>query len=95
LTGFFSRLFLSNEVGLRKPQPAFFARLIEACGAEPERMLMVGDRTDTDLAPALGAGMRAALVRRFPRPLPGYDDVKGRLFAEVGGLAELAERLGC
>lgn len=95
LTGFFSLLFLSNEVGHRKPQPEFFAKLIAACGAEPGAMLMVGDRTDTDLAPALDAGMRAALVRRFPRPLPGYEEIRGKLFAEVADLGKLADRLGC
>ena len=95
LTGFFSLLFLSNEVGRRKPQPEFFRGLIAACGAGPGAMLMVGDRTDTDLAPALSSGMRAALVRRFPRPLPGYEDIRGRLFVEVADLGELAERLGC
>lgn len=95
LTDFFSLLFLSNEVGHRKPQPEFFAGLITACGVGPTAMLMVGDRTDTDLAPALSSGMHAALVRRFPRPMPGYDDIQGRLFAEVADLGELADRLGC
>jgi FMN phosphatase YigB (HAD superfamily) len=95
LTDFFSRLFLSNEVGHRKPQPEFFAELIEACGSAPELMLMAGDRTDTDLAPALFSGMHAALVRRFPRPLPGYEEIRKRLFAEVADLGELADRLGC
>ncbi|MCX7022357.1 MAG: HAD family hydrolase [bacterium] len=95
LTDFFSLLFLSNEVGHRKPQPEFFTTLIAGCGSEPGAALMVGDRTDTDLAPALSAGMRAALVRRFPRPLPGYEEIKGKLFAEVADLGELADRLGC
>ncbi|HUT99417.1 MAG TPA: HAD family hydrolase [bacterium] len=95
LTEYFSLLFLSNEVGYRKPQPEFFSELIAACGVEPGATLMVGDRTDTDLAPALFAGMRAALVRRFPRPLPGYEELREKLFAEVTDLGELADRLGC
>jgi FMN phosphatase YigB (HAD superfamily) len=95
LTKYFSLLYLSNEVGHRKPQPEFFAGLLAACGSAPELMLMAGDRTDTDLAPALFCGMRAALVRRFPRPLPGYEEIRERLFAEVADLGELAGRLGC
>ncbi len=95
LTEFFRLLFLSNEVGHRKPQPEFFAGLIAACGGGPTAMLMVGDRTDTDLAPALSSGMHAALVRRFPRPLPGYEGIRQKLFAEVADLGELADRLGC
>jgi len=95
LTEYFSLLYLSNEVGHRKPQPEFFAGLLAACGSAPELMLMAGDRTDTDLAPALFSGMHAALVRRFPRPLPGYEEIRQKLFAEVADLEELAERLGC
>ena len=95
LTKRFDHLHLSNEIGFRKPQPEFFRGLIEAAGADPGAMLMVGDRTDTDLVPALDAGMAAALVRRFPRPLPGYSEIKDRLFAEVADLGKLADRLGC
>jgi FMN phosphatase YigB (HAD superfamily) len=95
LTGFFKHFYLSNEVGFRKPQAEFFRSMIGSTGAEPGAMLMVGDRTDTDLAPALDAGMGAALVRRYDRPLPGYEEIRAKLFAEVESLAELADRLGC
>jgi len=95
LTERFDHLHLSNEIGFRKPQPEFFQGLIESVSAEPGAMLMVGDRTDTDLAPALDAGMAAALVRRFIRPLPGYSEIKDRLFAELTDLGRLADRLGC
>ncbi|MCK4594033.1 HAD family hydrolase, partial [bacterium] len=88
LTKRFDHLHLSNEIGFRKPQPEFFRGLLEAAGADPGAMLMVGDRTDTDLTPALNAGMMAVLVRRFPRPLPGYSKIRERLFAEVADLGK-------
>lgn len=49
-----------------KPDPAFFARVVEVVGAEPARIAYVGDRVDNDVAPALAAGMVAVHVRRGP-----------------------------
>ncbi len=95
LTKRFDHLHLSNEIGFRKPQPEFFRGLIESVSAEPGEMIMVGDRCDTDLAPALDAGMAAVLISRFERQQPGYEEIKGRLFAEVADLGKLADRLGC
>lgn len=45
-----------------KPAAAMFQAAIEILGADPRRTLTVGDRLDTDMAGALGAGLAAALV---------------------------------
>lgn len=54
----------SAEWGVQKPNPAFFARVAEACGAAPAEITYVGDRVDNDVLPAIAAGMRAAYVPR-------------------------------
>jgi FMN phosphatase YigB (HAD superfamily) len=54
----------SARWGVAKPDAAFFARVSEACGVPPGEILYVGDRMDNDIAPALAAGMRAALIPR-------------------------------
>ena len=46
-----------------KPQPALFEMACARLGCAPADCVMIGDRPDTDIAGALGAGMRAALVR--------------------------------
>ena len=61
---------------LEKPDPAFFAKVIEVCddlsrarGRGPvcaQDICYVGDRLDNDLRPAWGAGMRTAFIRRGP-----------------------------
>jgi len=62
---------------LEKPDPAFFAKVVEVCdtvsraeGRGPLRgagsVLYVGDRLDNDLRPAWGAGLRTAFIRRGP-----------------------------
>ena len=56
----------SARWGVSKPQPAFFARLIEEAGAAPEKIAYVGDRVDNDILPALEAGLVAVHIRRGP-----------------------------
>lgn len=52
--------------GVHKPDPAFFARVVSAVGAPPERIAYVGDRVDNDVLPAKAAGMVAVHLRRGP-----------------------------
>ena len=56
----------SGGLGVEKPSPAFFARLIELAGTEPDRIAYVGDRVDNDIVPAGEAGMVTVFVRRGP-----------------------------
>ena len=56
----------SESWGVAKPDPAFFARLVQALDAAPEKIAYVGDRVDNDVAPALAAGMAAVHIRRGP-----------------------------
>jgi FMN phosphatase YigB (HAD superfamily) len=54
----------SERWGVEKPDPGFFARVIEEAGAPAEEILYVGDRIDNDVTPALAAGVRAIRIRR-------------------------------
>ena len=56
----------SESWGVAKPDPAFFARLVQALDAAPEKIAYVGDRVDNDILPALAAGLVAVHVRRGP-----------------------------
>ncbi|MCM2576342.1 HAD family hydrolase [Streptomyces meridianus] len=56
----------SGEWGVAKPDPAFFARVIEAAHAEADRVLYVGDHPANDVVPAKAAGLRTAHLRRGP-----------------------------
>ena len=46
----------SASWGVRKPSPAFFARLVAEAGFEPAEVAYVGDRVDNDVEPAAAAG---------------------------------------
>ena len=57
----------SASWGVAKPDPAFFARLLEMTGNPgPGQVAYAGDRVDNDVIPAAAAGMRAIWVRRGP-----------------------------
>lgn len=56
----------SASLGVRKPDPAFFERLVSLAGARPDEVAYVGDRVDNDVLPALRAGLVAFHLRRGP-----------------------------
>ena len=56
----------SASLGVRKPDPAFFERLVGLAGVAPGELAYVGDRADNDAGPALEAGLVAFHLRRGP-----------------------------
>ncbi len=56
--------FGADEAGVSKPHPRFFEAALAKAGAQPERSVMVGDRIDNDVEPAMAAGMHAVLLDR-------------------------------
>lgn len=56
----------SETWGVRKPEPAFFARVLDVLALPAHEVAYVGDRRDNDVAPAAASGMRAVFVRRGP-----------------------------
>jgi FMN phosphatase YigB (HAD superfamily) len=69
---FLRRLFpwdfigISSLWGVEKPDPAFFARIVESLPYRPGEIAYVGDRVDNDVVPALTAGLVAVHVKRGP-----------------------------
>jgi len=86
---------MSAEMGLSKPDPAFFARALELIGSPPPgEVAYVGDRVENDVIPAAEAGMRSVWIRRGPWGLiqqlpPGVVPA-----LVVDSLDELVERIG-
>ena len=76
--------------GLEKPDPRFFARLVEESGVEPAKIAYVGDRVDNDVVPALAAGMTAVHIKRGPW---GYLQQPPAEAIRINTLDELPEAL--
>jgi HAD superfamily hydrolase (TIGR01549 family) len=75
----------SSDLGVEKPDPAFFAGVAAAVGVRVDRILYVGDRLDNDVLPAKAAGMRTVLMRRGPW---GYLHAERSLAAEADAICE-------
>jgi len=56
----------SAELGVDKPAPEFFRRILELSGMTAAETLYVGDRVDNDVVPANAFGMKTALLERGP-----------------------------
>jgi HAD superfamily hydrolase (TIGR01662 family) len=56
----------SASLGVRKPDPRFFERVVELAGCAPHEVAYVGDRVDNDVVPSARAGLVAVHVRRGP-----------------------------
>jgi FMN hydrolase / 5-amino-6-(5-phospho-D-ribitylamino)uracil phosphatase len=84
---------MSEALGVSKPAPEFFARLVELTGAEAGRICYVGDRVDNDVIPAVAAGMRAVWLRRGPWGLIQEPPAGIRPALVIDRLADLPERL--
>jgi HAD superfamily hydrolase (TIGR01549 family) len=58
---------MSDEMGVAKPDPAYYARVLELLGSpDPGTVAHVGDRVDNDVIPAATAGFRSVWIRRGP-----------------------------
>nr|MBA2489886.1 HAD family hydrolase [Chloroflexota bacterium] len=84
---------MSDEMGVYKPDPAFYARALELMGAPPPAdVAYVGDRIDNDVLPSAAAGMRAIWIRRGPwGVIP--DSAPQQAALTVDSLAELVGRI--
>jgi HAD superfamily hydrolase (TIGR01549 family) len=87
-------LVMSEQLGVAKPAPAFFARALELMGSpEPGDVAYVGDRVDNDLLPAMAAGMRAVWIRRGPWGVIQHPPDGTRPALTVDTLDELVKRI--
>jgi FMN phosphatase YigB (HAD superfamily) len=84
----------SDGWGVSKPDPRFFAKVIEAAGEPAEAIAYVGDRLDNDVLPSLAAGMKAVFLRRGPwgwmhAEMPDIE----RAHLRIDSLLDLPDRL--
>ena len=73
-----SALFISEAVGVRKPDPAMFVLACQAMDVDPAAALMVGDNPVNDVDAARAAGLQAVRLDRAgttPGALRTLDDL--------------------
>jgi len=80
----------SASLGVQKPDPRFFHRIVELAGFPPGEVVYVGDRVENDVLPVLAAGLVAVHVRRGPW---GRLQTSPASVPTIDSLAELPETL--
>jgi len=86
---------MSEQMGVSKPDPAFFATALELMGSpDPASVVYVGDRVDNDVLPRIAAGMRTVSVRRGPWGFIQRLPEGAAPPLVVDSLDELVERIG-
>ena len=70
---YFSLCLGSGDCGLEKPGEAIFLEALRLSGCAPEEAVMLGDRLDNDMLPAMKQGFRTVWVRQG---LGGYGNPK-------------------
>lgn len=87
---YFPRLFISEEIGVPKPDIRFFTHVLDALGnPDLDTVLIVGDSLTSDIRGGMNAGIATCWLNRGGAPVPeGY-----RLDHVVGSLRELEDIL--
>lgn len=57
-------IFISDQIGISKPNPKLYARACAAVGVPPDEAMYIGDNPTADIAPAASIGMVTVRVRR-------------------------------
>jgi putative hydrolase of the HAD superfamily len=87
LANYFAAVEHAPRLGVSKPDPRFYATVVERAGVTSACVLAVGDRVDNDYEPARAAGLHALLIDRagnLDGTLP-----RVRALTEVPALVEL------
>ncbi len=67
-------IFISDQIGISKPNPKLYRRACDELGIRPEEALYVGDNPRTDIDPANEVGMITVLCRRGGK----HENAQGR-----------------
>jgi HAD superfamily hydrolase (TIGR01509 family) len=89
-------IFVSQRIGVIKPNPQIYRQAADALGIAPGRLLHVGDDWAADVVGAIGAGWHAAYLRhrQGDTPLPTSSRTDGPVpDFELDALDELDTRL--
>lgn len=87
LDGYFEGIWTALELGVAKPDPAYYSAVLREAGHAPGEVVMVGDSFATDVLGAKQAGMRAVWYNAAGQPVPPGGD--GAADAVIRDHAEL------
>jgi putative hydrolase of the HAD superfamily len=72
ITDYFDWVFITDEVGIKKPNPELFKYCIEKMNVSPSDTIYVGDNLDKDIEPCNAIGMHTVLIHRGGKYDPNF-----------------------
>ena len=87
-TDLFSEVFYSCDMGLIKTDPEFLKKVMESLDTTASECVFLGDGVNSDMIPALAAGMKGILIDRRDRQEFG---LKIRRIEELGKIIDNLE----
>lgn len=76
ISGFFSTVTTSEEVGVKKPNPFIFSSALEKAGIHAKHSIMIGDTFEADILGAEAVGMRTLFYNYRNEFVPeNYDSI--------------------
>jgi putative hydrolase of the HAD superfamily len=88
LAGFFSKVFISEEIQTTKPHRQIFEHALKSTNASKKRSIMIGDSWETDIIGALKFGMdQIMFLNQELNPIP--ESVKSLKNAAISPFLEL------
>lgn len=61
----FSDIIVSEEIGISKPEIAFYKKALEIINVSPDKILYIGDSVKLDLQPGLSSGIDTLIIDRI------------------------------
>jgi putative hydrolase of the HAD superfamily len=84
-------IFFTDQIGISKPNPKLYRRVVETLGLQPDRVMYVGDNPTHDIDPGNAVGLITVRCRRSGRHKEAVGATKADY--EVGSFYELREVL--
>lgn len=94
LEDYFDVIVISEELGVEKPNQEIFVAALTKLGVKPENAVMVGNRIDSDIIGANGAGMKSVLFKWNARYNELITSEEEKPDFTIGSLSELPGLLG-
>lgn len=85
ITPYLDGVFISEEMGVGKPDKAYFEKVLTALNADPAHAVMVGDDLNSDIQGAINAGIDSIWYSpaREKSPMPTYQTDSLARVAEI------------
>jgi HAD superfamily hydrolase (TIGR01549 family) len=87
----FEAIIISADLGLRKPNPKIFQRMLAMLDLSAAEILFVGDTPHHDVGGAKAVGMSAAWISRHALPIPDGVAQPDYIIRDLAELPELLE----